>query len=91
MHEQQDIEFSRVADKIGAIILRFFSSRLAQGLPEFRAEQLHAYVSREHKTAPDSANRIMRSLRQGLAVDYLVVSRRESRYRILSVGQRVAA
>ncbi len=70
---------NRVASKIKSAILAFTSKRVV-----FRADELRAFVAlRCGATAPASADRILRDLRQRGRIKYVVVSRRRSLYRIL--------
>ena len=68
----------RVLERIGETILNFHNSCR----DEFHAEDLRRYV-RQHcgVTAPGSADRVLRSLRAAGKLNYLIVSRRQSRYR----------
>ncbi|MCC6409465.1 MAG: hypothetical protein IT453_20065 [Planctomycetes bacterium] len=49
---------------------------------EFHAQELRDYVARVHPTAPASADRILRDLRQRGDVRYVLVSRSKSLYRV---------
>lgn len=49
---------------------------------EFHAQELRDYVARVHPTAPASADRILRDLRQRGDVRYVLVSRSRSLYRV---------
>lgn len=84
---EQREEIARVTSVIGNTILRFLRVRLAAGHNEFHADDLRRYIS-EHlteATAPASADRILRDLRQRGVCQYEVLSRSESLYRILRV------
>lgn len=84
--EQRD-EITRVTSVIGNTILRFLRVRLAAGHVEFHADDLRRYIA-EHlteATAPASADRILRELRQRGRCAYEVVNRHQSLYRIVSV------
>lgn len=89
--EQQDLEFRRVRSLIGDRIRRFIAERLSSGRPQFHADELRRYVASVHPTAPASADRILRALRQDGAVDYQCVSRRDSLYEALDPGARRVA
>lgn len=72
---------TRVAERIGGYVVEFFADR-GDG-SEFHADDLRQYViAREPKTAPGSPDRIMRLLRQAGRIQYAVVNRRKSLYRI---------
>lgn len=83
MSEQAE-QLERVSDRIGALVLEFCSSHL--GL-RFFAEELTDYVRgrAESPVAPDSACRILRALRKAGRLDYVVVSRSQSLYRVTAV------
>lgn len=89
--QQQELELRRVRKAIGPAIITFLAMRLSTGRVEFKADDLRRAVASVHPTAPASADRILRSLRQSGDIDYELVSRSESRYRVLSVGARKAA
>lgn len=48
----------------------------------FHMEELTSYVRYHVPTAPDSAGRILRALRQDGVIDYRLVSRHDSEYEI---------
>jgi DNA-binding PadR family transcriptional regulator len=77
---EQTENLDRVRDRIAAAVLEFAS--LFCGVT-FHAEQLHRYVSdRVGKVAPGSADRILRHLKQKGLVNYTVVDRARSLYRV---------
>ena len=74
-------QLDRVSSRIGSAVLGF-----CQDHRQFHAGDLHAHVERATGvSAPASADRILRNLRQRGVVDYRVVSRRESLYEVTSV------
>jgi Fe2+ or Zn2+ uptake regulation protein len=78
---EQREHLDRVSSRIGAAVLEF-----CQAHKHFHAGELHSHVERATGvSAPASADRILRSLRQRRVVDYRVVSRRESLYEVVSV------
>lgn len=78
---EQREHLDRVSSRIGAAVLEFCLAHR-----QFRAGELHRHVERATGvSAPASADRILRSLRQRHVVDYRVVSRRESLYEVLEV------
>jgi hypothetical protein len=85
MNDDHAANLRRVADAIGASVVAFVEARLRLGVPEFTMTDLHQYVAAHHTTAPDSAGRILRDLKQRGRVNYVLVSRRQSRYRALAV------
>lgn len=91
MHEQQEIEIKRVRERIGECIRRFIADRLATGRPQFHADDLRRAVATVHPSAPASADRILRALRQEGLVAYQVVNRRASLYEALDPSTRRVA
>ena len=74
----------RVRKKIGWIICEFCARRKADGCPEFHAEELLAAVRAVlSDVAPDSPSRILRDLRRQGLVNYVLVNRRQSLYRLM--------
>ena len=76
------VEFDRVSDKIAATVLSYCESLDAP----FHLEDLTVFVKERHpEIAPDSPGRILRSLRSQGWLNYEVVSRRDSLYRLIPV------
>ncbi len=73
----QDVELARVRSKLAEPILAFCSGRT-----EFFMTELYRYVSSQVECAPGSVDRILRALRKSGQIDYEVISRRKSHYRI---------
>lgn len=78
---EQQRQIERVAGKIGPAVLSFIVS-IGVG-SQFHAQQLHDHVGRS--VAPASADRILRLLRREGVIDYIVVDRRASLYRITAI------
>jgi hypothetical protein len=78
---EQDVELARVAGKIGQSVMTFLEQRRPGGT--FHAKDLHEFVG--PGVAPASADRILRLMRQNGAVNYEIVNRRASLYRILEL------
>lgn len=74
----------RVSDRIGSLIVSFCRSRLDLA-PEFHMVELTSWIARHHAIAPDSPGRILRHLRKQGALDYRVLSRRDSLYQLTHV------
>lgn len=73
---EQDEQLDRVSARIGHLVRAFV---LAQtGI--WTSSELRAYVAERTSTAPASADRVLRDLRQRGIIDYRVVSRAESTY-----------
>lgn len=85
LFDEQQAQLARVSGALAGAILRFLRARLATGRPEFYANELREYVQGAHDSAPASADRILRALRRAGNVDYVVVNRRDSLYRVLRV------
>ena len=77
----QVIQITRVKTSIGDHVAAFFANR--NHGDEFHGEELTDYVKRQASTAPGSPDRIMRQMRRAGELDYEVVSRSQSLYRIL--------
>lgn len=84
----QASERRRVAGEVQRAVLEFCALRLRLGAAEWRMSELTEYVRDRVICAPDSAGRILRQLDASGQLSYELVSRAESRYRILSVGVR---
>lgn len=81
---QQELNIERVSNKIRVAILDF-CTRLGVG-KKFTADDLRRFVAaRVPSTAPGSPDRILRDLRQQRQIDYEVVSRSGSIYRLTEV------
>lgn len=72
---------TRVSANIAGAIMDFLARRAPTGM--FYAEELrdHVHVATGY-TAPASADRVLRDLRQQGKVKYHVISRRDSLYRV---------
>lgn len=82
----QATNLERVRAKLADAILAFCRQRLERGQAEFHAGELLAFVeARVMGLAPDSPSRILRLLRRERKVDYTVVSRKDSLYRVMQV------
>ena len=88
--EQTSLDFSnaahleRVSSRISRAIIEFCRERKASNRTQFHAEELRKHVDKKvGVTAPGSADRILRDLRSKHLLDYEIVSRRDSLYRVL--------
>lgn len=82
----QDVHLTRVADNIGDLVLDFCRSQWYLGR-DFHAQELRDYISdRNPLAAPASPDRVLRLLRQEKRVDYVVISRKNSLYRITQLA-----
>jgi len=81
MKTEQTEHIERVSSRIGRAILDFCEHQ-----PEFRAEELRRYVVNKcGYSSPGSSDRILRDLRRRKLLNYEVVDRRASLYRVLPV------
>lgn len=85
---QREFEFDRVRAAIGARIEQFARERITDGRRQFHAADLREYVSAVHPTAPASADRILRALRQDGRISYAVINRRASLYELAEPNNR---
>jgi hypothetical protein len=75
--DSQEEHLRRVRSKIARAVLEFCDAHT-----EFHAAQLRAYVVAQELVAPASPDRILRDLRQKGFLDYEVIDRRASLYRV---------
>lgn len=82
--EEQPAQLERVSVRIGKSVVAFCETRVGQ---EFHADELRDYVlSQCAPIAPASPDRVLRDLRKKGELDYEVVNRRQSKYRVIRVG-----
>lgn len=83
-----DEHLGRVSVRIANAIVAFCVEQLGR---QFHADDLRQYVrAAVGEIAPGSADRVLRDLRQHGALNYEVVSRSKSLYRVLDVAQEGA-
>lgn len=83
MDSEQQQQLERVAARIGDAILTFVRRLRAFETTTFHADDLREFVMRAvGRTAPGSADRVLRDLRARGLVRYQVINRRESLYRL---------
>jgi hypothetical protein len=81
----QAANLQRVSAKIGDVVWRFCVRRMRHHAP-FNMVDLVAHVTAIMPfIAPDSPSRILRELRRQGRVDYVVVNRAASLYRVVAV------
>lgn len=73
----------RVRVKLSHAILMFVTKRRMDGRLDFHADDLREYVNRHAPGALGSPDRVLRDLRQRGLVNYELLSRRGSLYRIV--------
>jgi len=82
---EQDAQLQRVSSGIASHVLDFFKSRGVGS--EFHASDLAAFVEeRVGYVSPGSPDRILRDLRKRRLLNYTVVSRSKSLYRVERVS-----
>jgi hypothetical protein len=79
---EQQANLARVSSNIAGIVRDFCRGRLDEGRAEFHMVDLTTYVNARSTIAPDSAGRILRDLRRHKVIDYTVVNRAQSLYRV---------
>jgi hypothetical protein len=89
--EEQAANLARVEASIAGHVLEFCrgllgKSRALSQDATFHMDELTSWVARKGCAAPDSAGRILRLLRQKGLVNYEVVSRSKSLYRVIEVS-----
>lgn len=78
--ESGTASLERVTSRIGAAIVEFCTSRVGQ---TFRADELRTHVTTAcGVVAPGSADRVLRQLRLTNRIQYRVLSRKDSLYRV---------
>ena len=82
---EQAKQLQRVKGSIGDVIVEFFKSRQPGEL--FYAADLQEFVAARASIAPASADRVMRDLRQANVINYSLVSRSRSAYRVEAVKE----
>lgn len=79
--DEQTQQLARVEGRIAEAVLEFCRGRLREG-GEFYSCDLAAFVMRKCGGAPDSASRVLRSLRFSGQVQVKLLSRADSHYRV---------
>jgi len=76
------------ASKIRAAILDFYAACMMGTKRDFTANDLRMIVNSamDGKVAPGSSDRILRMLRQGGMLNYIVLNRAQSLYRFIAVS-----
>jgi len=82
LFDAQAENIQRVRGRIGPAVYAFCCEHLGG---EFHGSELKEYVEERAMVAPASPDRILRDLRQGGFIDYVIVSRSKSLYRITAV------
>lgn len=87
MPAAQKEHLERVSTKIGRVILEFYRERLEAGTPDFYMTDLSTYVqAKVPEVAPDSPRRVFNDLKNKGALNYELLSRRDSHYRLVALG-----
>jgi len=84
--DEQEEHLERVSARIAVAIVQFCIEKLQSSDHTFYAEELRKFVVREIGfTAPGSADRVLRDLRQRGVIAYRVLDRRASLYEVIAV------
>ena len=81
----QTQQINRVKRKIGQLVTDFVYEVWQRSEKTFYVGELQQYVRARLPAAPASPDRILRQLRREGMLDYEVIDRSASRYRVLSV------
>ena len=82
--QEQADELARVRSRLGELVVAFWRHCMDEGPATFTADELREYIATRLPTAPASADRILRDLRQKGRINYRVVNRRASQYEALA-------
>jgi len=78
---EQEVELTRVRDRIQQFIRVFFKEQGIKG--QFHAEDLRRFIRKHDPViAPGSPDRVLRDMRQRGQLDYRVINRHQSLYQI---------
>jgi len=80
---EQRVQLARVQRGIGALVLEFVR-RVGVG-KTFHGDELSSWIAARTKVAPGSSDRILRELRRAGQLNYSVLSRSQSLYRVEAV------
>ncbi len=87
METIQSTQLKRVSSRSREAVLRFFLTRVYNKRLDFRMQDLQKFVVKQvGYVAPDSPSRVMRMLRKGGSLNYEVLNRAGSQYRVLGVS-----
>jgi hypothetical protein len=81
---EQSKQIKRVHGRIAPAVMQFMRDKGVGA--HFHADELRNYVEIRHGIAPDSAGRILRLLRREGRVDYEIIQRSFSLYRITKIS-----
>lgn len=83
--DEQAKHLERVADRIAALVLDWCAINLKAGTTFHMADLVEFVCLGPEACSPDSPSRILRMLRRKGRLDYVVVSRSQSLYRVTAV------
>ena len=86
MQKLLDFEQVRVAGNLAPHVLAFVRERVASGETTFHLTELVRYVTAREMCSPNSPARILQLLKESGEVNYEVLSRRKSLYRIVAAS-----
>ena len=82
---EQDSELERVSERIAAVVIDFFNEH-GPGY-EFNLHEITLYVMQKVVCSPTSPYRVMADLRKKDRLNYIVMSRKESLYRMTAIAE----
>src|SRR5437867_18715 len=69
------------------VIIEFFSQKIASGSVHFRMADLEKFVRKHARNiAAESTGRVLRNAKKSGQLDYVLLSRNDSTYRIVRIG-----
>lgn len=87
--QEQAPQIARVQSAIGGAVLAFcrhVMSHALNGDTSFRGDELRVWINKQGiDCAPASPDRILRALRRAGQLDYTIINRRQSLYRVTRV------
>lgn len=84
---EQAEQLARVTSRIGLTIIAFCRIVWGSESRSFHASDLHEFVEVRAQIAPASADRVLRELRKQGHLDYEVLNRRASLYRLNAIQE----
>jgi len=85
MNREQTDELNRVSDRIAAVVVDFYNEH--EPGYEFTLHEVTLYVMQKVVCSPTSPYRVMADLRKKGQVNYVVLSRKESLYRMTKLEE----
>lgn len=83
--------YAATSSRIGEAVALFYTQRMSQGFLVFHADDLRQFVTAVvGPVAPGSADRVLRDMRQSGEVNYTVLDRKNSQYKLLPLDPKTA-